>query len=406
MPLPLSFDLISRRRNRTSLSSFFLPRKRMRKWTLDRTRLCLTQHLSDLTVLASVARGRFAATPRNRSWPAEGPGAGTDSHPSSGRPSTDGCSNTVASGPASPGSSAWGSTAAFATRYSCTPPRCWLAPSRTGPPRLGRTTRLRPGSRGDPTPPRGSVRAGGRSNRLLFEAGPTSARPSPDTTPHAARPSPVARASGPGTPCSADLAGSSPTVFHSGPLNFARDAVISDSARLRLLSRPSASNRSSAALARPHAVSWPSTSSNVWTARRQAAAAALATPRASRPCRFEVATRASLASALAHAASALCQARWSTPLASRAVGNRSRPWANGVVSSANRLCRATPSSPEAIPWAASETANSRATKGASCRCQLAPLRSAELWQKTAVRLAGSIPTRIGCPPKKSRPRPG
>jgi hypothetical protein len=53
----------------------------------------------------------------------------------------------------------------------------------------------------------------------------------------------------------------------------------------------------------------------------------------------------------------------------------------------------------AIPLAASEMANSRWLKGASCPSQVSGLRSAELTQKTAVMLAGSMSTRIGRPQK-------
>ena len=189
------------------------------------------------------------------------------------------------------------------------------------------------------------------------------------------------------------------TVFHSGPLKSASAAAISASARARSLSRPSASNRSRAARARRQADLLAFDVLQRPAALRQAAAAALATPRASRPCRFEAATRASVASALAHAASAPCQARWSTPRASRAVWNRSRPWASGVVSSAARLCRATPPAPRRSPWRRRRRRIPGRRRGPVARCQTRPLRSAELWQKTAVRLAGSIPTRVGRPQK-------
>ena len=138
----------------------------------------------------------------------------------------------------------------------------------------------------------------------------------------------------------------------------------------------------------------------------QAAAAAFALPRASSPCRFEDATRASTASALAHDASACCQATLSTDRASRAVWKRSRPRARGFSCPASRLCWASRSRPEAIPPAASEIANSNALKGANCSCHdRRRARSAALWQKTAVMLAGSIPTRVGRPQKRSRPGP-
>ena len=57
------------------------------------------------------------------------------------------------------------------------------------------------------------------------------------------------------------------TVDHSAPVRPANAAAISASARVRSLSRPSASNRSRAARARRQAASWRSTPSNVATAR-------------------------------------------------------------------------------------------------------------------------------------------
>src|SRR6185437_9538848 len=57
---------------------------------------------------------------------------------------------------------------------------------------------------------------------------------------------------------------------------------------------------------------------------------------------------------------------------------------------------------EPIPLAASEMANSRPENGSNWFFQVSADRSLAFRQKTAVMLAGSIPTKVGRPQKRSR----
>lgn len=82
-----------------------------------------------------------------------------------------------------------------------------------------------------------------------------------------------------------------------------------------------------------------------------------------------------------------------------AVWKTSNPCSSGGAEGSSRRAAARCATAAAIPLAASETANSSRVNGTSCPSQVGALRSAVLRQKTAVMLAGSIPTKVGRPQK-------
>ena len=310
-----------------------------------------------------------------------------------------GSSSTVASGPASPASSPCAATVASGARCSCTPPPNSLAPYLPTPPRPSRKTSApRLGERPAPRYRPDQLEPGdGRGS--AGDDGPTIARPSPHANPLAARPRPVAHASGPGTPGSGGRRGSSGRL----PLLAAQSRQRPGDLRLGPgpVVEPALADRTGPTPPGPAArpISCRSTSSERLDGPPPGGRGGLGHAPSVDACRFEGATRVDRLG-LGPRRLGPPPGPMSTVRASRAVWKRSRPWTKGVGSSADRLALGQPVQARGDPLGGvGDGELQRLEGGQLARASWPPVRSAALWQKTAVRLAGSIPTRVGRPQK-------